>query len=422
MSIESAKDSPRLQILLVDDSPMNLDTLLATLGDSYDLRVAIDGQGALDLIAGGDLPDLILLDIMMPGKDGYEVCKKLKADEKTSKIPIIFLTALDSDEDEAKGLELGAVDYISKPFNPAIVNSRVKTHLELKQYQDNLQGLVRAKTQELIEAYKDLKQVHDQMLQQEKMASIGHLAAGVAHEINNPAGFIGSNLNSLQKYVAKLNEGIAFMEQTLKSVADPEITVQLKEMKRKLKFNFILEDIDDLITESKDGIERIALIVRSLKSFSRAEDDTLKLSDLQECLESSLSIAWNEIKYKARVEKNYQELPPIKCLPQQLSQVFVNLLVNAAQAIEDQGIITVTTRQEKDWAVVEISDNGSGISPENLERIFEAFYTTKEDGKGTGLGLSICHDILQKHQGTISVASDMGEGTCFTIKLPLAAM
>lgn len=419
MLLKSLNDAPRYRLLLVDDSAMNLDTLLATLGDSYDLRVAIDGQSALDLIADGYLPDLILLDIMMPEMDGYEVCKRLKADEKTSKVPIIFLTALNNDADEAKGLELGAADYISKPFNPAIVSQRVKTHLELKRHQNNLQSLVIAKTLELTEAYKDLKLVHDQMLQQEKMASIGQLAAGVAHEINNPAGFISSNLNSLQKYAGKLNKGIAVMEQIIEKVDDSAIMAQLKEMKRTLKFNFIQEDIDDLITESKDGIDRIAQIVRNLKSFSRAEDDTLQPTDLHECLEGSFNIAWNEIKYKATVEKNYQELPLINSLPQQLSQVFVNLLVNAAQAIEDQGVITVNTHQEKDWAVVEISDNGSGISTENLERIFDAFYTTKDVGKGTGLGLSICHDILQKHEGVITVASEIGKGTCFTVKLPI---
>jgi len=201
---------------------------------------------------------------------------------------------------------------------------------------------------------------------------------------------------------------------------DFDVISQLKKMKRQLKFDFVLEDIEDLIGESKDGIERIAHIVRNLKSFSRAEDDTLKLTDLEECLEGSLSIAWNEIKYKAKVDKQYEPLPQIPCLPQQLSQVFVNLLVNAAQAIEDQGIITVITRREDNWAVVEIADNGSGISPENLERIFKAFYTTKEVGKGTGLGLSICHDILEKHQGTITVTSKVGEGTCFTIKLPIS--
>ena len=420
MSIKPSGDSSVHQLLLVDDSAMNLDTLLATLGDKYDLRVAIDGQSALDLIAGGYQPDLILLDIMMPGQDGYEVCRKLKESKDTCKIPIIFLTALGGDEDEDKGLALGAVDYISKPFNPAIVLRRVQTHLDLKQHQDHLQALVRAKTFELTEAYKDLKLAHDQMLQQEKMASIGQLAAGVAHEINNPAGFIGSNLNSLQKYAGKLNEGIAFMERTLMALNDPEIATQLKKMKRRLKFEFIQEDIEDLITESKDGIERIASIVCNLKSFSRAEDDSFKSTDLEECLDDSLSIAWNEIKYKAKVEKNYQKLPSINCLPQQLSQIFINLLVNAAQAIEDQGVITVNTRKENDWAVVEICDNGSGIPPESLERIFDAFYTTRGVGKGTGLGLSICNDIIQKHQGEITVASKVGEGTCFTIKLPLS--
>ncbi len=405
------------QLLIVDDSPTNLDLLLATFGASYELRISIDGQSALDIISSGYLPDLILLDIMMPEQDGYEVCRKLKSTSVTSNIPVIFLTALDSCEDEAKGLELGAVDFITKPFNPAIVRQRVNTHLELKQHRDQLQILVAEKTREVTEAYEDLKQIHEQMLQQEKMASIGQLAAGVAHEINNPTGFIGSNLNTLQKYVVKLNEGIAFMEKAIMATDDFDVISQLKKMKRQLKFDFVLEDIEDLIGESKDGIERIAHIVRNLKSFSRVEDDTLKLTDLEECLEGSLSIAWNEIKYKAKVNKQYEPLPQIPCLPQQLSQVFVNLLVNAAQAIEDQGIITVITRREDNWAVVEIADNGSGISPENLERIFNAFYTTKEVGKGTGLGLSICHDILEKHQGTITVTSKVGEGTCFTIKL-----
>ncbi len=420
MLANSLKDSPNDQLLLVDDSAINLDTLLATLGDSYELRIAIDGQSALDLIASGYLPDLILLDIMMPGLDGYDVCRKLKADEKTCGIPIIFLTALDTDTAGAKGLELGAVDYISKPFNPAIINQRIKTQLQLKQHQDHLQRLVDAKTQELTDYYKDLKQIHDQRLEQKKVASVGQLAAGVANEINNPARFIDSNLNLLQQYVDKLNQGITFMEQTLKVVDDPEITAQLKEMKRKLKFDFVQEDISDLLAESRDGIGDIALIVCNLKNFSQGEDDTLKPTDLPACLEESLSIAWNKTKYKAKVEKDYQQLPLIQCLPQQLSQVFVSLLVNAAQAIEDQGVITVTIRQEKGWAVIEIADNGRGILPENLERIFEVFYTTREYGKGAGLGLSICHHIIQKHQGTISVESDIGEGTCFTIKLPMS--
>ncbi len=418
---KSSIDSSEYQLLLVDDSSLNLDTLLACLGDTYDLRVAINGESALAVIAEGYIPDLVLLDIMMPDMDGYEVCLRLKSNEKTADIPIIFLSALGSDTDQAKGLELGAVDYISKPCNPAIVSRRVQTHLELKDHKDRLRKMVRNKTLELTEAYKDLKLVHDQMLQQEKMASIGQLAAGVAHEINNPAGFIGSNLNSLQKYVGKMNKGITVMEQLIESVGQADLTKQLKEMKRTLKFHFIQEDIDDLIVESKDGIERIAAIVRNLKNFSRSEDDTLVETDLQKCLEGSLNIAWNEIKYKAKIEKDFHKTPPILCLPQQLGQVFINLLVNAAQAIEDQGVIIVSLEQINEWVVVKIKDNGSGISEENLQRVFDAFYTTKKADHGTGLGLSICHDIVQKHEGAISVESTVGEGTCFTIKLPISA-
>ena len=418
MSTGQISASHEYKLLLVDDSPMNLDTLLATLGNSYDLRVAIDGQSALALIEAGYHPDLILLDVMMPALDGYKVCAQLKTNAQTSDIPIIFLTALDSDEDEAKGLELGAVDYITKPFNPAIVRRRVQTQLELKHHREHLEHLIAQKTRELVETYADLKNVHNQMLQQQKMASIGKLAAGVAHEINNPAGFIGSNLGSLQKYVNKLNEGLAFMEQSLKKIDNEELQAEIKTKKRQLKLDFVQEDINDLINESKDGIERIATIVRNLKSFSRAENDKQMATNLQEVLESAINIAWNEIKYKAQIKKEYQSLPLITCFPQQLGQVFVNLLVNAAHAIEGQGVITVKTRQENNWAVVEICDTGSGIAEENLAKLFEPFFTTKEAGKGTGLGLIICHDIIQRHHGTMEVDTTLGIGTSFTIKLP----
>jgi two-component system NtrC family sensor kinase len=222
----------------------------------------------------------------------------------------------------------------------------------------------------------------------------------------------------LQKYVNKLNEGLAFMEQSLNKFDDAELHAAIKAKRRQLKLDFIQEDIGDLINESKDGIDRIATIVRNLKSFSRAENDKQEPIDLQAALESAINISWNEIKYKAKIEKDYQSLPLVTCFPQQLGQVFVNLLVNAAHAIKDQGVITVKTRQEKDWVIVEVSDTGSGIAEEHLAKLFEPFFTTKEAGKGTGLGLSICHDIIQKHHGLIEVNSTVGIGTRFTIKLP----
>lgn len=422
-------DFHQARILSVDDNVKNLDTLLAALGDNYDLRVAIDGQTALDLIANGYRPDLILLDIMMPGIDGYEVCKRLKNNPAVAAIPVIFLTALDNDQDETKGLALGAVDYITKPFSPAIVCQRIKTHLELKLHHDRLDEIVAQKTAELSTAYVDLKKIHDQMVQQEKMASLGQLAAGVAHEINNPAGFVNSNIGSLEKYVERLLQWTLFVDEHMDKIDNAELVAELSSKKRALKIDYILDDIKSLIAETKDGIERIGAIVRNMKNFCRAEDDELKQINLAECIDSALSIAWNEVKYKATVEKHYAELPPISALPQQLGQVFVNLLVNAAQAIEDQGQITITTKLEQggvgsngvetSWAVVSICDTGSGMTPEQQLRIFEPFYTTKEVGKGTGLGLSICADIVQKHNGTITVDSTVGVGSCFVLKLPI---
>lgn len=411
--------SPQDQLLLVDDNALNLDTLLATLGDYYELRVAVDGKTAIKLINDGYLPDLILLDVMMPDMDGYSVCRYLKDKKETHNIPIIFISALNNNVDEAKGLELGAVDYISKPFSPNIVRKRISTHLELKHHRDSLQNQVTDKTQQLTAAYDDLKNIYDQMVQQEKMASLGQLAAGVAHEINNPTGFVSSNLATLEKYVSRLNEWIMFIEPVLQSIDDTEITEKLFEKKRALKLNYIADDISDLITESKDGIDRITSIVRNLKSFSRVKDDDFKSIDLHECLDSALNISWHEIKYKAVIKKEYVNVPPISVLPQQLGQVFVNVLVNAAQAIEEQGTITITTRLEGEWAVVKIHDTGSGISTDKIEQIFKPFFTTKDVGKGTGLGLSVCADIIQKHQGSITAESVPNHGTCFTIKLPM---
>jgi signal transduction histidine kinase len=407
------------RLLLVDDSAVNLDALLATLDQGHDLRVAINGQTALDLIATGYLPDLVLLDIMMPGMDGYEVCRRLKENEKTRDIPVIFLTALDSDEDEAKGLELGAVDYITKPFNLAIVRQRVNTQLELKQHRENLQCLIAEKNRELIETCNNLKKAHHQMLEQEKMASIGQLAAGVAHEINNPAGFVSANLTTLKTYAGKLNEALAYLENRLNAGADPAVKADIKEMKGKLKLDYIQGDIDDLIAESLEGVERIATIVRNLKSFFSFKEDKAEAVELEKLIESALNISWNEIKYKATVSKNYQPLPSLSCLPQQLVQVFVNLLVNAAQAIEEQGEIRIETCAEKNWVIARVCDNGSGIAGEDLAKVFEPFFTTKKTGMGIGLGLSICHDIVREHKGSIEVESLAGKGTCFTIKLPI---
>ena len=273
-------------------------------------------------------------------------------------------------------------------------------------------------SEELIVAYQELKETHSQLLQQEKMASIGQLAAGVAHEINNPMGFISSNLGTMGKYLERL-EGFLEAQSDGLAEATPEARERIAQARRKFKVDYILEDARSLLAESQDGAERVRTIVQNLKSFSRVDEAQATYVDLNECIESTITIAWNELKYKTTLTRDYGELPPVKCLPQQLNQVFLNMLVNAAHAIEKQGEITVVTRREGDQVVIAISDTGGGIPEELKSRIFEPFFTTKEVGKGTGLGLSISYDIIKKHNGSIEVESEVGVGTTFTIKLPI---
>ncbi|WP_298436451.1 ATP-binding protein [Geobacter sp.] len=254
-------------------------------------------------------------------------------------------------------------------------------------------------------------------LQLEKMAAIGQLAAGVAHEINNPVAFIASNLTTLDKYLERLTAFVAAQSERLSQLGCQART-ELEEMRRSLRIDYILGDCRHLVAESLEGVERVRGIVRDLKSFSRSDGADPERVDLNGCLDSTINIAWNELKYKATLKREYGELPPVVCHPQQLGQVFLNLLVNAAHAIESHGEITVTTRAQEGSVFVCVADTGCGIPPDKLQRIFEPFYTTKEAGKGTGLGLSISSDIVKKHGGEIAVESEPGKGTVFTVRLP----
>ena len=279
---------------------------------------------------------------------------------------------------------------------------------------------LRATTQELEKAYAELKEAQLQIFQQEKMASIGQLAAGVAHEINNPMGFISSNLGTLNKYVDRLAEFIGATDQAMGACAGSAESEKLKEVRKRLKVDFIIDDSRELIAESQDGAGRVRRIVQDLKSFSRVDQAECALINLNEALETTINIAWNEIKYVATLDRDFSDIPQIKCHPQQLNQVFLNLLVNAAHAIgENQGVITVRTWSGEESVFVSVADSGCGIPDEIQQRIFEPFFTTKEVGKGTGLGLSISYDIIRKHGGEITVASELGCGSTFTVRLPV---
>jgi PAS domain S-box-containing protein len=272
---------------------------------------------------------------------------------------------------------------------------------------------------ERIRAEQALKATQAQMLQSEKMASIGQLAAGVAHEINNPIGFVASNLGTLDKYVTKMVDFLSFREEKLRSSMPPHILQELEDEKKRLKLDYIVKDAANLIHESLEGTDRVRKIVQDLKTFSRTSETEHKPADINECLESSINIAWNEIKYKATLNREYGEIPRISCNPQELAQVFLNLLVNAGHAIDKQGVITVRTWSADGSVHVAISDTGCGIPGDILPRIFEPFFTTKEVGLGTGLGLSISYGIVEKHNGEILVQSEVGTGTTFTVRLPV---
>ncbi|MDR3579562.1 MAG: PAS domain S-box protein [Oryzomonas sp.] len=278
---------------------------------------------------------------------------------------------------------------------------------------------LRSITEELQKAYDELQTTQIKAFQQEKLASIGQLAAGVAHEINNPMGFISSNLTTLGKYFERTKEFVACLSTAFSDCSSDSGRAGADEQRKRLKIDYIFDDSPQLIAESLDGAQRVRKIVQDLKSFSRVDDAEQKRADLKECLESTIGIAWNEIKYVATLTKDYGDIPPVLCYPQQLNQVFMNLLVNAAHAITGRGEIRVRTWQDDDTVCVSVSDSGCGISEENQKRIFEPFFTTKEVGKGTGLGLSISYDIIKKHHGDILVDSEIGTGTTFTVRIPI---
>lgn len=292
-------------------------------------------------------------------------------------------------------------------------------NLELEKRTFELEG----EKKRLKEAYEKLNQIQAQLIQSEKLASLGQLSAGVAHELNNPISFVHSNLGTLGEYVKDLEKLLGKYAELEKMLSTNECHYQLLdqviELKGEIGLSFILEDFDKIINESKEGIQRVKTIVQDLKDFSYRDKGEVQLSDINQGIESALNIVWNELKYKAEVIKEYGQIPKIECFPQQLNQVFMNILMNAAQAIETKGEIKIKTCKAGDEVVVEISDTGMGIPEENLKHIFEPFFTTKEAGKGTGLGLSVVYGIIQNHKGRIEVQSQINKGSVFKIILPI---
>ncbi|MGD1867725.1 MAG: sensor histidine kinase [Phormidesmis sp.] len=406
-------------VLIVDDTPTNISVLAQTLKQAgLSVRIANDGLSALTQVRKAR-PSLILLDVQMPGIDGFETCRRLKADQDTSQIPVIFMTALSDKASRVEGLSLGAVDYIAKPFEQAEVLARVNIHLRLKQLTDQLEAQVEERSQAL-------HQTQTQLIEQEKLAALGQLMAGVAHEINNPMTCIANNIGPAHEYVQDLSELIALYQIHLTTPA-PDI----QEMWENCDIEFALEDLPKLLNSMELSIDRIKDLSISLRNFARGESAERVNFDIHHGLDSTLVILGHRLKSanaKATINvmKYYSELPPVRCFPSAMNQVFMNILANALDALEETGepTITITTRpvtkEDTTWICIEITDNGPGMTEATREHLFEPLFTTKPVDKGTGLGLSISHEIVEKrHSGQLSCESAPGEGCRFIVMLPV---
>ncbi|MEO1622955.1 MAG: response regulator, partial [Cyanobacteria bacterium J06632_3] len=403
-------------ILIVDDNTDNLAVLGKTLkGAGHRVRVAVDGESAVTL-ATAEPPSLILLDVMMPGIDGFETCRRLKEAPTTLSVPVIFMTALADSETKVKGLSLGAVDYITKPFNEAEVLARVHIQLKLQtllqtlqtqnqqlqnemtqrqaaeqalqQLNADLEARVKARTIELHRTLDDLNHAQVQLVQQEKLSALGELMAGVAHEINNPMGCIANNLRFVQEYSDNL---LAHIDHCQQLGTSPDVETHAED----IDLDYIRQDLPNLVNTMQTSSDRIRAITQSLRTFARCDTRHKSAFDLHSGLDSTLMILKHRLqaddnRAEIKVVKDYGTIPDLLCFPGQMSQVFMNILANAIDAFDEQRpaqpLVTLRTFVKDDQVQIQISDNAGGMPDAVRANIFDRAYTTKAVGKGTGLG------------------------------------
>ena len=439
------------EILIVDDKVDNLNLLSSMLSqENYQVRRAISGAFALQVMEKIK-PDLILLDISMPGISGYEVCQKLKANEDTADIPIIFISALSEIPDKVKAFSIGGVDYITKPFQIAEVRARVKTHLslcyaraeiislnqdlehrvelrtaelqasqaKLRENEQYLEQRVKDRTAELAKTLRTLQDTQAQLIRTEKMSSLGKLAGGMAHEFNNPLTFIRGNLDHIRDYI----DDLIALGQLCAQKTDtmPEIEQYLAE----IDLEHMQQDIPKMLGSMESGADRIEQLVDNLQQFSGADEVGLKPQDVNQRLEETLQFLNAQIPHFLEIVKSYQPLPLVNAYPGELGQVFLAILSNAIDAIRNrqndvtQQITISTLSLSEDWVRVSIRDTGPGIPADIQGKIFDPFFTTKPVGQGTGMGLALCLQTVQAHNGKLYVNSTLDEGTMFVIELPV---
>lgn len=410
------EDLKNQEILIVDDMSDIRELLERILEvEGFLVTCASSAEEALTVLEGKTF-GLMIADIHMAGMDGMNLLKI--SHQRWPNMQVVMGTGIDDRDTALNALELGAVGYMLKPFERVELLVNVNNALRLRQLELENRNRRAQLEQELEKRSAELVKSHHKMVEQEKLASVGQLAAGVAHEVNNPTGYIASNLTTLQKYLSRMEKYLSLQQAFLEENCSGENLEALLAQRKKLKIDAILKDIDDIVADSLEGTERIRRIVLGLKNFSRKDSEELQPLNVNKVLEETLTLCWNELKYKANVIRDFGDIPEIAGFPQRLSQAFLNLLVNAAQAIEEQGTIRVKSVCVGSTVEVSVSDTGAGIPADTLSNIFEPFFTTKAVGVGTGLGLAILQEIIGQHQGEIRVESQIGQGTTFTLALP----
>lgn len=423
-------------ILIVDDTADSLRLLEAALTRyGYEVRSTVNGSMAL-MAAKAVAPDLILLDIKMPDMNGYDVCSALKASPVTRDIPIIFISALDEVFDKVKAFALGGADYITKPFQFEEVLARVDHQLTIRQLTQGLEQRVEERTAQLKQTLQELQQAQVQLIQIEKMATLGQLVAAVAHEINNPVGFINGNLSCAKDYTNDLISLLRLYQDKF-----PHPGTEIEQESQDIELDYLIEDLPSILSSMKKGVDRLFQLSISLRTFSRLDAHTKVVFNIHDGIESTLLILKHRLKANDKrpaieVIKNYGELPPIECYPGQLNQVFMNLIANAIDALDElqtkksnelnkdylpQIKIDTEIQYDKETVIIRICDNGIGMPSKVKDCIFDNFFTTKPVGKGTGLGLSIARQIVvEKHGGSLNFSSAPEQGTEFVIELPMS--
>lgn len=407
------------RILIVDDSSVVRKAFSKRLSGRY---TCVESDSAIDAInrLRENSFDLVITDILMPGLSGIELLRKVV--ENHPETAVLVVSGIDRPQRALDAMRLGAADYLIKPCDPEVLQITVERTLEraaliknARKYKHDLE----ARNEELLRKKEQLERLQAQIIHSEKMASLGQLAAGIAHELNNPVGFVHGNMEILENCAAGLLKLLKFYD-------DAKITGPVAEAAAKIKaeigYDYTVSDLPSIISDCRDGAERVRDIVQNLRTFSRLDEAEFKMTDIHEGIDSTIRLLSRYFSGgNIRLLREYGELPSVEAYSAQLNQVWANLLINAAQAVAEKGgDVCIRTQMDGDSVVIAVSDNGVGISPENLNRIFDPFFTTKAVGDGTGLGLSISFGIIERHGGKITVESKPGQGSTFTVTLPIS--